>query len=335
MKSILRLALIAFCFITQAQEISIYSKQFDYPLDNVSIISKDGKMVGITDYDGKFNFDPLEEKDDFYILDHYQLNNDTIYLSKIKNNIFYADDAFKLDDIVVKGKPKDYIVLEGYFSTSVTNNDNINGFADGIMQVIIKAKNNKVKKVKVLQYRFFNVESEDENRKKLGSIVFDGMVSPPDFKYVKRFNDEYYNEYISKKEKNGFNTFILDKTALNNKSFKIFGYVFSNLRRECKIDTEYDDLSKFSKIRQFTDKSYSDIKHKTEENFNKINTISNFYTKKVMYKDKNELDFDYVKFDIKESNYKTEFWKDEEFAKSYNLYLKIFADKLVLQKNVH
>jgi hypothetical protein len=73
-----------------------------------------------------------------------------------------------------------------------------------------------------------------------------------------------------------------------------------------------------------------DVKHKSEEKYNRLNIFTNFYPNEISFKNKNELEKG-VKFDREKSQFKTKYWEDENNAGIYKILSAQFKENFKLQ----
>jgi hypothetical protein len=327
MKKLNYLFFLLFFCISFAQNVQFVNKQ-NIPVEGIVLIDNHGKMVGSTNIEGNVPLQNLD-KSDFIILSHPSLEQDTIYIKDIKGNKVVVNPIReqKITEVAIKNSDKEYLTITGYFNTYITNNGEFNGYVDGIMETVVDRKTNKVKDNTIKEYRSFILEKKEETTKEVSSMVFE-MNKTPKLNYLK--------DAISKEGKykltNSINNEIISqfkKSIFTEKELKFFGYRLFN---ENFIESfVFSDNKLQPKNLVFYKREISmDVKHKSEEKYNRLNIYTNFYPNEMSFKNKNELEKG-VKFDREKSQFKTKYWEDENNAGIYKILSAQFKENFKLQ----
>lgn len=304
-----------------AQKFTIKSLEGNAGIDGVLVINKTGELVGKTDLNGEIQ--PTQNlTDDWYILNHQSIDNDTLFIKKIVNNEYKIKQIreTKIEEIIIKPSEKKFLVLEGYFNGFVTNNGEFNIFVDGIIQYVFDRKKNKLKNYTILEYRTFLLRGNKENSKDVSSLVFDGVLKMPNMKLLNNIEKEGLKKIYNPEKKQ---TIIeINDSALTEKEFRIFGYVFTEFKEDEIYNFEGTSIQP-NRLTNYS-KSYSlKLKHKSENEFSNILNVSNFYVSDIMFQNKDELEKG-VSFNREKSNYTSDFWKDDRFNSMYLFLSKRF-----------
>jgi hypothetical protein len=327
MKKLNYLFFLLFFCISFAQNVQFVNKQ-NIPVEGVVLIDNHGKMVGSTDIGGNVPQQNLD-KSDFVILSHPSLEQDTIYIKDIKNNRVIVNPIReqKITEVAIKNSDKEYLTITGYFNTYITNNGEFNGFVDGIMETVIDRKTNKVKDNIIKEYRSFILEKKEETTKEVSSMVFEMNKTPKlnsltnaiskegKFKLTNSINNEIIAQY--------------KKSLFTEKELKLFGYrLFNENLLESFVFS--DNKIQPKNLVFYKCEISMDVKHKSEEKYNRLNIFTNFYPNEISFKNKNELEKG-VKFDREKSQVKTKYWEDENNAGIYKILAAQFKENFKQQ----
>ena len=329
MKKILLLFLFVTFQYSFSQNIQFLNKD-KQPLEGVLLIDNTGKYVGTTDEEGKIPDENIKNSD-YIIANHRTVQQDTIYTKDIKNGVVFLNSIREklIPEVVVKNTDKEYICISGYFNGYTINNNEFNAYIDGIVEYVIDKKTNKIKDKIIKEYRSFILESNNENRKVVSSVVFDRELKVPEMKRLKDIVDNTSNytklENTPQKEM----TYVAEKNLLENKEFKLFGYVFTDFFMKGTYTFSGDKTTPKNLV-QHSFYTRMKAKHKTENDFAVLQFTNNFYPNEVSFKNKNELEKG-VKFDKNKSQYSTKYWENDENAAVYKILSSKFKENFKLQ----
>ena len=318
-----------------SQKIKFTSIEKQNTIEGILIINKSGEYITKTDINGEVDKNLIEDK--FYILSHPTLNTDTLFVDKISNNEYKVHQIkeMKIPEIVINNSTKDYIISRGFFNSYVTNNGEFNIYIDGIIEYVFDRKTNNLKDSNVIEYRSFYVEDAKEktNRKEASTFVFDNLVKLPNLSFFEEIKNN--NEKITKKynETSDESIFQFSASKLTDKELKFLGYTFTDVQRLEIVNCKGEN-AKINNILNFSDTNSIKIKHKSEQDFSKIITISNYYPKEIIYKNKDELSKG-VKFKRDISNFKTNYWQNEAISSVFEFLSSKFKENFKQSKNVN
>jgi hypothetical protein len=311
----------------QAQNIQFVNAK-KQALEGILLINDEGKMIGITDSEGNIPENALG-KSQFILLNQRNLDQDTIWIKDIKENQVIVRNIREqiIPEIVIDTK-KEFLTITGYFTSYVVNTGEFNIFVDGIMEVVLDRKTNKLKKTLVKEYRSFILEDTKTDHKVVSSIVFDNLTELPKLEDLPKI----LNESTEKKKTNAANgeiNYEQEKSLFTKKEFKLFGFVFKDFF--IKVNYTFDkDPATNKNLVQYNRTISAEIKHKTENEFAHLQIYSNFYPQDIGFKNKNEWE-DGVKFNKEKSQYKTQYWLNEENASIYRTLSSHFKENFKLQ----
>ena len=120
---------------------------------------------------------------------------------------------------------------------------------------------------------------------------------------------------------------------LTDKELKFLGYAFTDVQRLEIVNCKGEN-AKINNILNFSETNSIKIKHKSEQDFSKIITISNYYPKEIIYKNKDELSKG-VKFKRDISNFKTNYWQNEAISSVFEFLSSKFKENFKQSKNVN
>ncbi len=268
----------------------------------VEIYSEKGDLIGVSDINGTI-FSELENKIRNSKATYLTFVNSSYITSELsiedfKNSPIISLNriAIELDEVIItKPKAYKYLKLKGYFRSLQINEDRPHYFIDGIVDIYISLKTDKIK-VKIISNRSF----ENKSINQLSPTYFFMVAGVPTFNEFTSFKN-LNNEYKLKTE-NSLKTTILDKesnlekgtistldnnsnlqleiiSALKPKIMKAFGmetnynnYTINSIyenRDDQKIDLER--IIYFKEIRSYN------IKRKQKDKFQKVEATHEFY----------------------------------------------------------
>lgn len=316
-----------------AQIITVKSNQNQQVVDNVIVINPIGEVIGVTDLDGKVDLtDWLNEE--YLVLQNPNIVSDVFYINQITDGVIWVetfDNEVILDEAVLKSSQKDYYVLEGYFYAFVLNEREFNIYVDGIMQFVYDRKTNKFKERIIKEYRTFLLENVNENRKEVSTMVFDYYLELPNLKDLREI-EKSANKIVKYNEEIDETLFEDTKTALEEKEFRLFGYVFTDMKEVITADFWGKEEMNPKKLINYKHNFTLHLKHKKEGEFSALNVVSNFHPTAMMHLNRKELEKG-VRFRRTKSDYKTEYWLDNSSANLYQYLKNTFKSNFVEQPN--
>ncbi len=268
----------------------------------VEIYSEKGDLIGVSDINGVISSE-LENKivnskatnltfvNSSYITSELSIekfkNSPTISLNRI---------TIELDEVVIiKPKTYKYLKLKGYFRSLQINEDRPHYFIDGIVEMYISLKSDKIK-MRIISNRSF----ENKSINQLSSTYFFMVVGSPIFNEFISFKN-LNNEYNLKTE-NSLKTTILDKdsnlekgtiSTLNNNSnlqLEIISTSKPKIMKAFGMETDYNNYTinsiyesnenqkiNLENIIYFKEIRSYNIKRKQKDKFQKVEATHEFY----------------------------------------------------------
>lgn len=335
-KSYLFYILFVFAFqLINAQSVTFVSEKTNKPLPKVSVFGKDGSILAFSDIDGKIDkksIDPAQEK--FQIIyDNFSVA--TLSYSDFDKDVIKINDRVKeIETVVIKSKkPAKYVFIKGNFNTYVTVNDKLNCYADGIITYIFDNKSKKLKRTRIEQYRVFRLENLKMDRKKLSTLDYDQFLEIPKIKDVGNVDEYKKNGNTVFKELKGDRKDEIEITGefLQKQEFSLFGYRFFDFRSILNIAYEQNSKKTLQDLLEYNEIEFLKMKHKSEPEYNRIVTYSNFYPTELDLGDDNNIEK--VKFKTDNSNYQSKFWESPSFPNMQSVFSSFFKDDLKEQQN--
>ncbi len=324
------------CLIIKSQEVTILTEETHLPVQGIILLDDQYEYVGITDLEGTVQWDQSSLDSQYYLIDNPQIESDTLYLNQLKNNTFYVREleSIQLNDLAVTNSPKEYLIIEGYFTDYVTNDHSFNIFVDGIMRVVVNNKTFKIKDTEVLQYRVFKLkETSDPNSKELDEMIFDTRVELPSLKVLKNY-DRYAHKITKHPLSDNGKTRYTYYSKNEDFYIKVLGYEFSNYLYRDSYILEEDNIENLRSLQKIINESAIDVKHKNEKEYNTLREYNQFYTIDSYYLSKKELKArPDVKFKSSNSYFTEDYWSQEKFATAYKAMEKFLESKAELQEN--
>lgn len=292
------LFLILISFIGKSQ-VLILDNTSQKPISNVEVFNNKGILLTTTNENGEI--DLIKEEDFPVTFSHFLYHNfESKSFSKVVN---LSPKSIILNDVVVKGNPNKYIIIEGYYRGFQTKNDTLDVFADAKIKWIISTREKESVGYEILASRF--LLSKKYKYYKQGKVFFGMRLNTlphlqTDFKnFTKNTNALVSFHY---EENNGF-----------EKEIKFLG-------NSSKIILNQDEILSTSENFPFENLIFYNHKHKlilTPKKSivsMKYEAIDEFLPDKIVFS--NELPKNIQKkiLIFNRSNFSTNFW--EEFEKN-------------------
>jgi hypothetical protein len=234
-------------------QIKIVDATSGNPIQLVSILIKNGILIGITDEDGKFNFSGISNEtmlnDTTQIsfshisYENYSCKFKDLYL---KNILHLVPKKINLPPVEIKsnGLKHVYLVLYGYYRSYAYNEKKIFGFADGLIEYYIPLNRGAKIGKNYLANRLY--EKKEEADLKRHGLIRVGMDVNPGVPYIDKENilDQISIPY----EKNIINeskTLLLDK---DNNEIGLINFDKNNNTNKISIDLLKIDTNKNHKF---------------------------------------------------------------------------------------
>lgn len=326
-----------FCaFAFQAQKITFVSEKTGKPLPKVMIFSNSGELVTISSIEGSFEKDSLKPFQNEYALVYENESLGTLNLADLNTAVIkLRDNVTDIEPVVVNNNKKDakYILLKGNFNTYIFLNNRLNSYADGIVTYVFNNKTQKLKEIKIEQYRIFELINSDNKQKAVSGWNYKSGLRAPDLKNLSQIDDFKRNKRLKFREVSTSSKDAVEVSAeaLQDKELSLFGYRVYDVKTG--MDVSFDkgskkdlrDLLEYKKTNSFK------LKHKSEAAYNKVTDYQNFYPTDLSYTDDDDVPA--VKFDQSRSSYKTSFWNDGGFPNMQTVFANFFKNDLKEVKN--
>lgn len=315
-----------------AQKIQLFSSTSHQPVEDVMILTPEGKMVGQTDALGFVNLDSMSH--DFYLLSSPQVSTDTLFVQPSVSK-YYVPTVSALETVVLSSHRGRYAFLEGYYVSYVTRDNVFNIFVDGKMTQVFDTKTGEMKGRYLTQYRSFilPLNRDTINSKELSTLVFDNFIEFPKFKIYNRALSHSNRVRMQYNADSSIVNYATSDSEFMNKPLKFFGFRFSEF-----VETEGMTLKNKGNISpknmQVASYLYSfNAKRKSSEHYTALVSQAFFYPLALHYSEDKKVT-NSVSFKRKESNYQDEFWNHTKYVSLYNLLHSQFKDEMKEQKNV-
>ena len=310
---LLFLLVFAASFLVSAQTLKLVSANTGEPLSNVSFFSAKGELYTTSDVEGLVQRDALLPVQESYILVHDSYTLATVSAKDLQVSTLKLNDRVtEIAPVVVSSKKARFMTVRGPFNVYLTVNKEFNVYADGIATYVYDSNTKKVKDLYIEQYRSFTRKNENEDRKKIASMVYTGFLKLPELERIGKMQEQKTNPKNKYKEvsNDDITMMQLNSAALQEKPFSIFGYSF--------YDFVYKSTVNFTKgsvnLRDFT--GYNEqlafkLKHKSEPDFHQMIKYATFIPQEIGFTDKPESNK--VKLDPAKSSYSERYWEEVGF----------------------
>lgn len=268
----------------------------------VEIYSEKGDLIGVSDINGVISSE-LENKIDNSKATNLTFVNSSyitseLSIEKFKNSPIISLNriAIELDEVVImKPKTYKYLKLKGYFRSLQINEDRPHYFIDGIVEMYVSLKSDKIK-MRIISNRSF----ENKSLNQLSSTYFFMVAGAPIFNEFTSFKN-LNNEYDLKTE-NSLKTTILDKdsnlekgtiSTLDNNSnlqLEIISASKPKIIKAFGMETDYNNYAinsiyesnetqkiNLENIIYFKEIRSYNIKRKQKDKFQKVEATHEFY----------------------------------------------------------
>ncbi len=311
-----------------AQTLKLVSATTGDPLSNVSFFSPNGELYTTSDVEGIVQREALLPMQASYVLVHDTYPLGTFTGKDLENaTIKLNDRVTEIAPVIISSKPAKYMTVRGHFNVYLTVNKEFNVYADGIATYVYDSNTRKVKDLYIEQYRSFARKNENEDRKKIASMVYTGFLKLPELERIGKMNEQKSNPKNKYKEVNNDDLTMMQLTAaaLQEKPFSIFGYSF--------YDFVYKSTVGFTKgsvnLRDFT--SYNEqldfkLKHKSEPDFHQLIKYATFIPQEIGFTDRPESTK--VKLDPAKSFYNERYWEEKGFPDMQPVFRSFSGDAL-------
>lgn len=317
-----------------AQTIQFISAKSGEPLSKVTVLDEKGAVLASSDISGKIQKETLLPVQQKYILIYENYTIGYLNEKDVNSEIIRLNDRVSnIEAVTIKNNKKaKYLYVRGNFNVYLTNDKNLNVYADGIVTYVFDNQTRKLKSSRLEQYRSFLKSDQKLDRKNLGTAVFDSFLEIPDLSDAGRMNEiktESKNDY--KEVETADRTKMEYKVQnLQKKDFAFLGYRF--------YDFNYLDALSFSKgsknlrdFQEYYQTSTIKMKHKSEPEYHQLVTYSTFIPTEISFGDTD--DIPKITLKPKKSFYTFQFWKANGFPNMQPVFSTFFEDSLKEQPN--
>ena len=164
-----------FCTVTSQVIINSNTKQ---TISNVTIISKTGQILLVSDKEGKVSNRLVANEFKISDSDTIEFIHPNFEIKKITWKVFKNEPILLLDpiqdieEVFLTAKNEDYLVLRSYFTSYQIIDNEPQSFSDGIIEYYISLSKNKLIDFNIVEARVFkNIPFINEFYKKLGNTT--------------------------------------------------------------------------------------------------------------------------------------------------------------------
>lgn len=336
------LLLLCLAGIAHAQIILLDSLT-NQPIPAVSVFNADGKLIGLTDSDGKLDFTQshaVSSRSFKLSFQHisYQNKQAEIKAGASIATIHLSPTINLIEEVAVNNKPKDYVILKGYYRTLETFDGEHKYFSDGIVEYYIPLGPKGRIHQNLIDHRVFgNAEVVAKFKDAMGPFHEPPTVTSLNIKPLnKRLSKDYHIEEgsttgrILKKGKeagtvsklnNGAITqlyvdFVRPDSTQKLKIFRLEGIATQIVNIENYSSTEVLPEDKRN-LQSFYSNALGTIKRKKKNGYFPYERTAEFFVMERSFISKE--DFAVVKDQLigshflkEESNYRTSYWESLE-----------------------
>jgi hypothetical protein len=299
------------------------------------VLGENGNLLAISDISGSINVDDLKP-----IQNSYKLVYENYFIGELldsalnKKAIDLNDRIFEIEPLEIKKSKEKYLQLQGYFTSYVIVNGKLNSYGDGMVTFVFNNLNNKYVSENVLQYRSFVSSGTNRENKILSDNNFSYMLNTVGMEGLENIealkNDKKY-EY---KETTSSNKEVVELkfTKFGDKEKKFLGHRITDMSSYSFVSYLKNQKKTIKTLSEVFEEFNIKLKHKTEEDYNKIVVYNHFYPTEISFS--NEKNVAKVRYISSFTNFKDKYWEDDEFPK--NPILKQLEGTLYYQTtNVH
>ncbi len=325
-------------------QIQFVGAQNKLPIPSLNIYNEKGALIGFTDKTGVTQFlDNGVKKQKLPLaitVQHISYETKTFSLVSLddKQLYFLEPRAQFLKEVTVNAKPKEVVVLKGYFRSLETFDHQHKYFSDGIVEFYIPLKKGKPK-YRLVDYRVFvdSTVAKDYTAKMRSFFQIPRITEIDSRKLTDRLNDlvkenDRSNRISLLKKGNevGYLTtdadrsnvqLYLDKvlpdTVVNEKLFSLEAKTFHEVTIENYNATELNSITPFN-LTALYQNIVASLKRKKEyghipcEVLNEFYVMENWYITEEEYKSNQKGLAKSIYTTLPKSNYKTRFWEKLE-----------------------
>ena len=314
------------------------------PIPSVNVYDGTGGLIGFTNKNGVVRFlDNGVKKQKLPLavtVQHISYETKSISLASLDDKQMYslAPRPLVLNEVAVNTKPKEVVVLKGYFRSLETFNHQHKYFADGIVEFFIPLKKGKTK-YRMVDYRVFidSTVVKDYNAKmgpffqiprfteidgrKLTDHLNDLVMEEDSSNRIRLLKKGYEVGYLTIDAGRSDIQLYLDKvlpdTVVNEKLFSIEAKTFHDVTIENYSGAELKTITPFN-LTSIYQNIVASLKRKSEyghipcEIINELYIVESGYITSEEYKSNQKNLLSSIYSTPKKSNYKKRFWETLE-----------------------
>lgn len=329
MKKILQFFLLLVLSVSGfCQDIKLVSSVSGQPLSGVTVLSERGDVLAISDVEGTILKSALEPLQGTYVLIYENYEIARVGAADLSQQVIRLQDRVsEIPAVVISAKKSKYLNVKGYFNVYITINRELNVYADGVATYIFDNDSKKLRSVSIEQYRTFTKSTENQDRKKVASMVYTSSLKVPELDEIGKIQQKLQKGKSKYKElESGNQTRMqIHQTALQERAFSILGYRF--------YDFEYLNAASFEKgtsdLKNFL--AYAEqinfkLKHKSEPDYHQMTKYANFLPTEISYS--NSINSTQIKLDPDKSHYSEAYWKETGFPDMQQVFRSFFEKSL-------
>ncbi|OYD41442.1 hypothetical protein [Sphingobacterium cellulitidis] len=312
------------------------------PIAAVSVFDSNGHLISISDKNGTIYLNEEKLSDlDYFSFQHLSYRSKEISLKNIlatERLVKLSPSTFVIDEIEINNKPKEWLILKGYFRALETFDGKNKYFSDGIVKFYIPLTQKKAKiKHSIEAYRVLgNKEAIKAYKEAMGPFI-----EPPRIPNISStpihlgLSKEYeiksqetsaniYKQQVKvgeiKIDPNGkaqtYIDFVLPDSMIKKKLFRIEGIRTSQVRIETYDVSRLSDIT-LQNLQSWYSHTIGSIKRKNNLGYFHYEILSEFYVMERSFLTNQEVEtkksiFNKNAYLDEKSNYTQEFWKDLE-----------------------
>lgn len=325
-------------------QIQFVGAQNKLPIPSLNIYNEKGTLIGFTDKTGVTQFlDNGVKKQKLPLavtVQHISYENKTFSLVSLDDKQLYFLESRPqvLKEVTVTAKPKEVVVLKGYFRSLETFNHQYKYFSDGIVEFYIPLKKGKPK-YRLIDYRVFvdSIVAKDYNAKMRSFFQIPRITEIDNRKLADRLNDLVKENDTSSRirllkkgnevghlttdaDRSNVQLYldkVLPDTVVNEKLFSLEAKTFHEVTIENYNATELNSMTPFN-LTALYQNIVASLKRKKEyghipcEILNEFYVMENGYITEEEYKSNQKGLTKSIYTTLQKSNYKTRFWEKLE-----------------------
>lgn len=340
----IRFIIILICLLANLPskaQIQFIDEQNKLPIPSVNVYDGTGMLIGFTNKNGIVRFldNGLKKKKLplAITVQHISYETKSISLASLEGRQMYslATRPLVLNEVAVSTKPKEVVVLKGYFRSLETFNHQHKYFSDGIVEFFIPLKKGKPKYRLVDCRVFMDSSVVKEYNTKMGTFFQIPKFTEIDSRnFAERLNDMVKENdrsnrisllkkgkevgYLTTDADRGNIQLYLDKvlpdTVVNEKFFSLEAKTFHEVTIENYNGTELNSITPFNLISIYQNivaslKRKSEYGHIPCEIINEFYIVESEYITSEEYKSNQKRLTKSIYTTPQKSNYKTRFWE--------------------------